>query len=206
MKKCRAQVHGNAEDLPARVFKGDNVMDIKTNNTVVYLTPEFTHFVKCSDFLGLDITCDTSLLKESALDIDRKSHYDRVKLRRAFPFTSSENYISVLDEDLNEIGLIEDITVYPEYEIVLIREELERVYYSAHILKIKSVKEKLGYAYFAVQCDCGDIDIPLRDIYRSIIRIGEDRIVMIDVDGNRYYIDSVEALDKKSRKKLEMYI
>ena len=181
-------------------------MEIKYNNGVVYLTPGLVRFVKCGDFLGLDILADTSLLRESALDIERKGHYDRVRLRRAFPFNSSENYISVLDEDQNEIGLIEDITLFGEAELALIREELARVYYSAQILKIKAVKEKLGYAYFTVCCDNGERDIPLRDVYRSIIRLGEDRLVIIDVDGNRYYIDSVSALDKKSRKKLEMYI
>ncbi len=181
-------------------------MEIKYNNGVVYLTPEFAHFKKCGDFLGLDIDGDTSLLRESALDVERKNHYDRIRLRRAFPFTSSENYISVLDSDQNEIGLVEDISAFPEAETALIKEELERVYYSPRILKIKAVKEKLGYAYFNADCDCGELDIPLRDVYRSIIRIGDDRIVIIDVDGNRYYIDSVEALDKKSRKKLEMYV
>jgi hypothetical protein len=39
-----------------------------------------------------------------------------------------------------------------------------------------------------------------------LLRIGEDKIVIIDVDGNRYYIESIAALDKNSQKKLELYV
>lgn len=181
-------------------------MGIKYNNGVVYLTPEFAHFEKCGDFLGLDLSGDLSKLNESTLDVPRSAHYDRVRLRRAFPFSLEEKYVSVLDTEQNEIGLIEDMSVFGEKDIALLREELERVYYSVRILSIKSVKERLGYAFFTVVSDAGELEIPLRDVYRSIIRIGTDKLAIVDTDGNRYYIDSIEALDKSSQKKLELYI
>ncbi|MBQ7821727.1 MAG: DUF1854 domain-containing protein [Clostridia bacterium] len=181
-------------------------MDTKYNNGVVFLTPETASFVKCGDFLGLDLAGDLEKLNESALDVPRLAHYDRVRLRRAFPFSLGDKYISVLDNDMNEIGLIEDMSVFSDADRSLINEELERVYYSMRILSIKSVKERLGYAFFAVTSDAGDIEIPLRDVYRSLIRIGEDSLAIVDTDGNRYYIDSIKALDKNSQKKLELYI
>jgi L-ribulose-5-phosphate 3-epimerase UlaE len=112
----------------------------------------------------------------------------------------------VLDTEQNEIGLIEDIVIFPEEDVKLIREELDRVYYSPRIFKINSIKERLGYAYFNVTSDAGELEIPLRDVFRSLLRIGEDKIVIIDVDGNRYYIESIAALDKNSQKKLELYV
>ncbi|MBO7148293.1 MAG: DUF1854 domain-containing protein [Clostridia bacterium] len=181
-------------------------MEIKYNNGVVYLTPELASFVKVGDFLGVDLTGDISRLNESALDAPRLPHYDRVRLRRAFPFSLGDKYISVLDFEQNEIGLIEDISAFPEKQAQLIRNELERVYYSPRVTAIKSVKERLGYAFFAVDSDVGALEIPLRDVYRSLIRIGDDRLVIIDTDGNRYYIDSIKALDKTSQKKLELYV
>ncbi len=181
-------------------------MQVKYNNGVVFLTPEFAKFQSFGDFLGLDLSGDLSKLTESELDVERLAHYDRVRLRRAFPFSLEDKYISVLDSDQNEIGLIEDIEAFPESDRELIKKELERVYYSPRILSIRSVKEKLGYAFFSVTSDVGELEIPLRDIYRSIIRIGEDRLVIIDTDGNRYRVDSITALDKSSQKKLELYV
>ena len=181
-------------------------MEIQYNNGVVFLTPEMAHFIKSGDFVGLELSGELEKLNESALDLPRLAHYDRIRLRRAFPFSLESEYVSVLDNDMNEIGLIKDISVFPDTDRELICAELERVYYSPRILSIKSVKERLGYAYFAVTSDAGELEIPLRDVYRSLIRIGEDRLAIIDTDGNRYYIDSIKALDKNSQKKLELYI
>ena len=181
-------------------------MDIKYNNGVIYLTPEIAKFKKCGDFLGLELKGDLDALSESALDVKRQPFYDRVRVRRTFPFSLADKYVSILDNDQNEIGLIENVGDFPEEDAELIREELDRVYFCPEILKINSVRERLGYAYFGVICDTGEREIPLRDVYRSIIRVSDDRIVIIDVDGNRYGIKSLKALDKNSMKKLELYL
>ena len=50
----------------------------------------------------------------------------------------------------------------------------------------------------------------LQDTFRSIIKSprddGTERIFILDVDGNRYEIPNVEALDRKSYKKIELYL
>ena len=181
-------------------------MNVKYNNGVIYLTPEIASFKKCGDFLGLELRGDLDALTESALDVKRQPSYDRVRVRRAFPFSLADKFVSVLDNDQNEIGLIEDLSVFPEEQAELIKAELERVYFCPEILKILSVRERLGYAYFSVVTDAGEREIPLRDVYRSIIRVNDDRIVLIDIDGNRYGVSSLKALDRGSMKKLELYL
>ncbi len=181
-------------------------MEVKYNNGVIYLTPEIAQFKRCGDFLGLELKGDLDALTESTLDVKRQPNYDRVRIRRTFPFSLDDKYVSVLDNDQNEIGLIEDVGAFPDDQAELIRAELDRVYFCPEILKILSVRERLGYAYFGVVTSAGEREIPLRDVYRSIIRVSDDRIVLIDVDGNRYSISSLKALDKNSMKKLEMYL
>lgn len=182
-------------------------MDKIYNNGVVNLLPEFAHFEKCGDFLGLSITKDLSKYCESELDLERKPHYDRVRLRRAFPFAEKERFISVLDDDQNEIGLIEDISVFPDNQVALIREELDRVYYMTKILKIKSVKEKIGRAtYFLCENENGEFEMVLRDVSRTIFKLSDDSVIITDIDSNRYFIESLSALDKKSLKKLDVYM
>ena len=173
---------------------------------VVFLTPDFARFKKCGDFVGLELSGDLSKLASSALEVRRLPSYDRVLLRRAFPFVLKDKYVSVLDTDRSEIGLIEDINIFPREQAELLNAELERVYYCPEILKITSVKERPSHSYFSVVCTDGEKEIPLRDVYRSIIKISDDRLIIIDADGNRYSISSLKALDKNSRRKLELYI
>ena len=46
----------------------------------------------------------------------------------------------------------------------------------------------------------------LKDVSKNIRMLDDDRLVITDVDGNRYIIESLSALDKKSLKRLEPYL
>ena len=89
-------------------------------------------------------------------------------------------------------------------EIILA--ELERKYLCPTITRINSLKEKLGYSYWKVETDRGDCEFSMRDTYRNIARVGGGRLVITDVDGNRYHIEDVAKLDRKSYKRIELYL
>ena len=118
----------------------------------------------------------------------------------------SEEYISVLDRENNEIGIIRSIDAFPEETQTLLRSELKRKYHIYTIKSIRSVNEKFGYSYWKVKDAEGDREFTVRDAYRSITRINADRITVTDVDGNRFEIPSLSALDRKSYKKIELYL
>ena len=46
----------------------------------------------------------------------------------------------------------------------------------------------------------------MHDTYRNTAKISEERVVLTDVDGNRYEIPDVFALDRKSYRKIELYL
>jgi hypothetical protein len=46
----------------------------------------------------------------------------------------------------------------------------------------------------------------MQDTFKNIIRVGEDKAILLDVDGNRFIIESIMGLDKKSHKKIELYM
>ena len=58
--------------------------------------------------------------------------------------------------------------------------------------------------------ECTANGLPFRggggDTFRNIAKITESRVVLTDVDGNRYEIDDVLALDGKSYRKIELYL
>lgn len=158
---------------------------------LVYLTPENAVFKMKGEF--------------PAATVNEKDE-DRVWLHRVFPFDMEWEFISVQTKDNEELGIIRDLSVFPEDQQEILKRELERKYFTPKIKRIKSLKEHRGFSYWQVETDIGDMDISLQDTYRSLNKIGEDRVIVTDMAGNRYEIESLGALDRGSRRKLELYL
>lgn len=135
---------------------------------------------------------------------------ERIFLSRAFPFDMPFDYISVLDKDKKEIGFIRSLDDFDDPDKTLLIHELETKYYTPVIKKILSVKERYGFSYWKCECEFGEKSFTLQDTFRSIIKAqsadGTERVYILDVDGNRYEIPDVEALDRQSYKKIELYL
>ncbi len=130
----------------------------------------------------------------------------RVMFHRAFPYDCPFEFISVLDRDGKEYGVIRSVELFPEKTAEIIKKELERKYFMPEIIKITSLKERFGYSYWETETDRGHLSFAIHDTFRNIARIGENRIVISDVDGNRYSIKDVTALDRASLRKIELYL
>ena len=135
---------------------------------------------------------------------------ERIFLSRAFPFDMPRDYISVLDKDKKEIGFIRSLNDFDEPQRSMLERELDAKYYTPTIKKIYAVKERYGFSYWRCECEFGEKSFTLQDTYRSIIKTsnpdGSERLFILDVDGNRYEIPDVEKLDRKSFKKIELYL
>ena len=156
----------------------------------VWLTPENATFARKNGLLWLTL--------------DGKE--TRVSLRRDFPFEELWSYLSVLNTEEEEIGMIRSLDLFGEETAALLREELERRYYSPVILRINSLKERYGFSYWKVKTAEGEMEFTLHDTYKSLIRIDAKRVILLDVDGNRFEIPDVSALDRRSYRKIELYL
>ena len=169
---------------------------IKNVVTIKYLTCENSSFYKTGDFIGL-----------KTKDEDGENDHGRVYLHRLFPYTELTTNISVMNKDQEEIGIIADIDAYGDQSAAdLIKSELSVKYFIPKIRAILMLKEKFGFSNWKVRTDAGTVSFTVRDTYRSIIRIGESRMYVLDSDGNRYEIEDYNKLDRKSFKKIELYI
>lgn len=174
----------------------EDVLEKVTSSMLVELNEENAHFCEKYGFLSMTLKTD----KE-------EKTYDRVFLHRAFPFEMPWQYISVLDTDGAEIGIIYDLKVFEKTSLELLKTELDRKYYEPKIESIISQKERYGFSYWqVVLCDKRKVKFTMQDTFRNIIRAGEDKMILSDVDGNRFVIESIAKLDKKSRKKIELFI
>lgn len=161
----------------------------------------------------IDSTNAVFCMKNGFLSMTKKEEngeekvYDRVFLHRDFPFELMWEYVSVLDSDQIEIGIIYRIDDFEGEAHSLLVTELERKYYQPKIKSIISLKERYGFSYWEVVCEDGrNVKFTMQDTFRNIIRVGDDMAILLDVDGNRFIIESILGLDRKSHKKIELYM
>ncbi|MBQ2735148.1 MAG: DUF1854 domain-containing protein [Clostridia bacterium] len=159
-------------------------------SVTVWLTPENTSF----------------FLKNGFLYIRYEEREERAFLCREFPFEMLWEFISVLDENQQEIGIVRRIDAFEGEMRELLVNELNRRYYSPVIEAILQVKERYGFSYWKVRTQEGTVSFTLHDTFRSIVRADGNRLILLDVDGNRFEIPNAEALDRKSYKKIELYL
>ncbi len=130
----------------------------------------------------------------------------RVTLCRQFPMDMPWEYISVMNEEDHEIGIVRSLSSFADDAAELLRTELERRYYARRILAIHSVKERYGFSYWRVTTDEGELRFTLQDTFRSITTVNGNRVFFTDMHGNRFEVENLQALDAKSRRKLELYV
>ena len=194
---------------PAPIQRKDFTMtDTQTQtsalNAVIkirYLDDTNAVFSEQDGFLSLKATL------ENEEGVPEEKNWERIFLHSAFPFDMPNSYISVLDKDQKEIGMIRELSALsPETQKVL-SGELGRKYYAPRIEKILSVKERYGFSYWRVDLDNEkDFSFTVQDTYRSMLKVDNTHIFIVDVDGNRFEIPDVEALDRASYKRIELYL
>ena len=168
----------------------------KVSTEICRLTSENAVFFMKNALLTLEYTAEDGTVRKE----------DRVLLKRAFPFDMPWQYISVLDSREREIGMIVSLDDVDRETETVLRTELARIYYTPKILRIQSLKERYGFSYWQVETEDGAVSFTVQDTFRNLLRIGEDRVAIFDVDGNRFEIESLASLDRKSYKKIELYL
>lgn len=137
------------------------------------------------------------------------TEYKKVKLNRALPYRSPDEYICVSDKEDKEIGIIKKLDDFSDEQRIIINSELDKLYYSPTITRIVSAKDRMGYMYFEVETTAGKREFAVRDASKNIKFIDPDSRTSVqirDVDGNRYIIDDFMKLDASSSKKIEAFL
>ncbi len=138
--------------------------------------------------------------------------FERVVIRRSFPVTAPDEFLSVREPDTratgrgSEIGMIRDIHIFDKTTVDLINAELEVRYFTPEIKKITSAKDKFGYTYWEAETSAGHASIVLNDPFSNIRVLEDKRIFVSDMDGNCFIIPDPARLDRQSYKYIEIYI
>lgn len=134
--------------------------------------------------------------------------YDRVGVYRTFPFTHPKEYISIreADDKAREIGMVKSLEDISKEQRELLKEQLRIRYFTPIINKIIDIKDEYGYAYFDVQTDYGVCRFTTSMGSGSTVHLSDTRILITDLDGNRFEIPDINKLSSTELKKLDLFI
>lgn len=163
---------------------------------VNFLDPERMHFERM-EYGGLLLRLDGEV-------------YEHLRVYRVFPLSQPDEYIAIRtgDSELEqeEIGQIRYLDELAPEDRALIDEELEKRYFIHTVEKILSIREDMGYFYWDVETDKGIREFPVPISTKYVVPIGAGGRLISDLDGNRYHIPNLDALDSHSRATFRRYI
>ncbi len=137
------------------------------------------------------------------LTVDGDRSYPTVKPVWAAPLSRPNTYLALLDGKGQEIVTLPDPAVLPAESLAAAREELARRYLTATVKAIVHAKQEFGATYWSVDTDRGHRDFVTQNLQENAVWLSDTHLLLLDVDGNRFEIVDVKALDAPSRRFVE---
>lgn len=172
--------HG--KDRKDREEKPEN---LEETSRLVVLDPAHLKFSRVNLSLRLSILDDRSWLS--------------VVVKRSQPLTNPGRFLCVLSSEGGEVGVLEALDGLDPESRQLVEEELRRRYVAARILRVLSVKERFGTVEWVVETERGRRDFSTQGLRELVRRPSPFRLILVDVDENRYDIPDIYQLDQHSR-------
>ena len=134
--------------------------------------------------------------------------YDRVGVYRTFPVTQPEEFISIREanEKAREIGVVEKLSDLDPEQAKMLKEQLDLRYFTPEITKVFDIKTEYGYGYFHVMTTYGECRFTIHNGGSSVVSLTDTRIIITDLDGNRFEVPDIMKLTVAERKKLDLFI
>lgn len=136
----------------------------------------------------------------------------RIALMCLFPLHDARHYLAVRrevrerEDRYGEIGIIADMDDFPADQVALMQEELDRRYFVPVITATNAAKEEFGHTFWDVETTAGNRTFSMSDLNNNVLSLGEGRVLLIDMDGNRYLIPDIEQAGEKARRQLDIWI
>ncbi len=140
------------------------------------------------------------------LTIDGDRSYTRVKVVRAAPLSHPARYISLLDEKDEEVCMIPDLKELDGEMRAIVEAELDRRYLTSAVQRVLSMRNEFGTSYWDVETNRGRREFVVQNAAESAQWMGEHRLLLVDVDGNRFEIPDLRELDRKSLSLVELVL
>jgi len=141
-----------------------------------------------------------------SLSIKGEEVSTNVQIYRAYPLSDPMHYLSICDDENKEIGVLVDPEELSMENRALVEHHLNRRYLVPIVNRILSTKERFGTLDWVMETDRGECRFSTRNLREYSFSPTPGRLLIQDIDGNRYDIRDVNALDKKSQDMLYRYM
>lgn len=125
---------------------------------------------------------------------------------QSFPLSNKGKLVAVRDGDGAEIAILDDIRKLEKVSREIVDREIEKAYFMPVIEDLYDVTDTLGILNWSVSTDRGPRVFQIKNLRRNIRRIGRERVVIRDVDGNRYEVREVSKLPSSAQDLLDQYL
>lgn len=145
--------------------------------------------------------------REGSLDMKYGARlYKRVRVVLARPLYGKDGFASVLSEKGDELGMIDQLSAMPTASQQALEYAKKRHYLIPRITKIRSLASQFGAVYWNTDTDRGPREFVIRGISEHVRWLDDKRLLITDVDGNRFEIKDLEILDRKSKALIDIVI
>ncbi len=128
-----------------------------------------------------------------------------VRVRRAFPWSQPNQFVSIRDAEGKELLLIEDLNEVPAAQREAIQDWLGSTSFIPRITQVEKIDLRFGYQQWKVTTDRGAAEFRVQE--REDIRFLPDgRFRVKDADGNVYEMLPLNQLDEHSRRAAEVLL
>jgi hypothetical protein len=140
---------------------------------------------------------------EYRLEIRDDRCYLNCRASRCFPFSDRRHYLALFDGLKGEIGVVHDAGQLDAASREILDEMLERRYFIPIVERVKSIREEYGVVYWSVETAQGSRDFVCRGLRDSVVELADGRLIISDVDGNRFEIPDYTELSRSTQMVLD---
>jgi len=127
----------------------------------------------------------------------------QASVRRCFPLSHTDEFVSLAGSDGKEVGLIKHPSQLDDESRKLVAEELDRLYFTPTISRIVNLKQEASMWKWDVTTQRGDAQFYLRGVRDSVHEVAPGRFQIYSVDGQRYELRDYDKLDARTQNLFE---
>lgn len=126
--------------------------------------------------------------------------YTDLEPRRLFPLSGLTRYITLLDSEMKEKAIIRNLDNLDNDSKIAVLGCLEEYYMIPKILEMIDITEKFGILTWTCRTDRGVRSFRIRNRHSDVKMLFDGRVLVRDSNDNRYEIEDVKKMDKKSQR------
>jgi hypothetical protein len=116
------------------------------------------------------------------------------RVAQLLPLSNPDQYWAVRDGDDREIGVLLDLNGLDTDSRAAILQEVDQHYFLPKVLSVKKVRDEFGVVVWDVDTDAGFKRYTVRNLRDNSVALSSTRVLMTDVDGNRFEFPNISIL------------